>query len=139
MQTPRLKLKTLGLSLDTKLDAKQAKNVLDIFSRGTGGVEKLEYETAYFLDVRRFIGPVLSEDVFEKIISRKKPSLSELSFHFDREMSDKEMDKYLPLFLECPALEELYEQPWFDNVLGALGRRAVRYHWRSKILGLPNE
>lgn len=68
------------------------KKILDVFSKGAGGVKKFTYDR-----------PLISADALDKFIERNKSAICSLSFIFTGQVSE-EMDSFLPEFLKCPGL-----------------------------------
>lgn len=115
LATPKEHIKNLYISADLEMDKDVVKNILDAFSEGTVGVEKVQY-----------IGTLLPGDEFDKLITRNKSSLREFTVLFVGGISFKEMDNYLPLFLKCTALKSVPSQQFSKKMLNTLRMRGVR-------------
>jgi len=98
MASPKPNLKVLSLKLDMRADIGTAKDVMDICAGSCSIVEKFQ-----------FVCKTLSEDAFDKFISKNKHTLASISvFVLSREATDTQ--KWLEVtkgFLKSTALKEI--------------------------------
>jgi len=119
--TPKKHVELLSISSHFKAEEKEMKKVLDIFSEGLVGVERIEY-----------LGTQLPGNAFDKLISRNKSSLREFEVRFSGEISFENMATYLPLFLKCTELEVVCSNGISSNMLETLNSRGVEIYCTSK-------
>lgn len=136
MATPKVHLKILNISIADRMQENEVKTMLDIFSKGTGGVEKLVYYGESFFG-----------GAMDKFIARNQTTLRE--FHLSIGMvSAQKLDTLLPRFLKCPSLDVvtisgdfalantptmhriniLQQRRSCQNILETLENRGVRCH-----------
>lgn len=126
METPKEHVEILYVGSGYGTEGSEMKNVMDIFSEGTAGIEEIVYS-----------GKLLGGDAFDKLITKNKSSLREFSLLSMEGMSRKKMDSYLPLFLKCPALGGVRGRRFSRNMLKTLRRRGVSCYDDSEYPNYP--
>lgn len=108
-------LKDLSIGVRANLEENEVKNIMDIFSTGTVGVESLTYR-----------GPLPAGNAFDKFMATNRSSLREVSLTFVEGNSNEAIDAYLPLLLKCPALGTVHGNRFSRITFETLRSRGIR-------------